>query len=95
MNPLLQKLAEDAGIDVKKLTVKGSFPNEEALALQTFAEAIALECVWVCIHELGGTISDSKVAGYMAAGRVEAARLITQHFDLPITKQRIIERLEK
>jgi len=38
------------------------------------------ECVKVAVFKDSGTVSSADVAGYMAAGRSTAARMIKQHF---------------
>lgn len=46
MNSRIQKLAEQAGFDVKRLLepYPGGFPREDALALESFAHLIVREC---------------------------------------------------
>jgi len=45
-----------------------------------FAELIVQECVKVAVFKDSGTVSSADVAGYMAAGRSTAARMIKEHF---------------
>ena len=48
--------------------------------LRKFAEAIVRECVHVAVFKDDGMISTADVAGYIAAGRASAAKIIKQHF---------------
>ena len=45
-----------------------------------FAELIVRECMKVAVFKDSGTISTADVAGWMAAGRSTAARMIKEHF---------------
>jgi hypothetical protein len=45
-----------------------------------FAELIVKECAHVAVFKDDGTVATAQVAGYMAAGRSTAAKLIKQHF---------------
>lgn len=47
MNERIQKLAEQAGFDVKSLLAPhpGGFPKEDFLALESFAQLIVTECI--------------------------------------------------
>ena len=48
--------------------------------LEKFAKLIVQECARVAVYKDDGMISTADVAGYMAAGRAIAARMIKQHF---------------
>jgi hypothetical protein len=48
--------------------------------LEKFAKAIVQECVHVAVYKDDGMVSTADVAGYMAAGRAGAAKIIKQHF---------------
>ena len=48
--------------------------------IQGFAELIVRECVKVAVNKDSGYIHPADVAGYMAAGRSTAARMINEHF---------------
>ena len=45
-----------------------------------FAEVIIRECMKVAVFKDDGYISTADVAGYMAAGRSTAAKMIKEHF---------------
>jgi len=45
-----------------------------------FAELIIRECVKVAVFKDSGMVASADVAGYMAAGRSTAARMIKEHF---------------
>jgi hypothetical protein len=47
---------------------------------QKFAELIVAECAHVAVFKDDGMIATAEVAGYMAAGRATAARVIKKHF---------------
>jgi hypothetical protein len=49
-------------------------------ALEKFAELIVKECAQVAVFKDSGIVATADVAGYMAAGRSTAARLIQEHF---------------
>ncbi len=48
--------------------------------IEKFAELIIKECAHIAVFKDDGTIATAQVAGYMAAGRSTAAKLIKQHF---------------
>ena len=50
--------------------------------IQGFAELIVQECVHVAVYKNDGMISTADVAGYIAAGRASAAKIIKDHFSL-------------
>jgi hypothetical protein len=50
------------------------------LNAEKFAELIVRECVQIAVFKDSGTVATADVAGYMAAGRSIAARLIKEHF---------------
>ena len=47
---------------------------------QKLAELIVRECAQIAVFKDSGTVATADVAGYMAAGRSIAARLIKEHF---------------
>jgi hypothetical protein len=47
---------------------------------EKFAELIVRECAQIAVFKDSGTVATADVAGYMAAGRSIAARLIKEHF---------------
>ena len=56
--------------------------NPTYFDIEKFAELIVAECVNVAIHKDAGMVATADVAGYMAAGRTSAARMIKQHFGI-------------
>ena len=60
MNSRIQKLAEQAGFDVKRLLepYPGGFPREDALALESFAHLIVRECMAQCTKVEDDDLSD-------------------------------------
>lgn len=78
MNELYRNLAVQAityksdgsGTDIPKAV----FDKEK------FAELIVRECMEVAIHKDDGMIYTADIAGYMAAGRASAAKMIAKHF---------------
>jgi hypothetical protein len=53
----------------------------ERLILAKFAELIVEECMNVAVNKDAGISYTADVAGYVAAGRSNAARAIKQHFE--------------
>lgn len=51
-------------------------------SVEKFIELIVRECMEVAIHKDDGMISTADIAGYMASGRVSAAKMIAKHFGL-------------
>jgi hypothetical protein len=49
---------------------------------EKFAELIIFECTKVAIFKDSGMVASADVAGYMAAGRSTAARMIREHFEV-------------
>jgi hypothetical protein len=47
---------------------------------EKFAELIVRECAQIAVFKDSGIVATADVAGYMAAGRSIAARLIQEHF---------------
>jgi hypothetical protein len=47
---------------------------------EKFAELIVQECAQIAVFKDSGIVATADVAGYMAAGRSIAARLIQEHF---------------
>jgi len=50
------------------------------LDIEKFAELIVRECVKVAVFKDSGMVASADVAGYMAAGRSTASRMIKEHF---------------
>ena len=75
---------------IKELLNVCGMPNEDLMDIYTdtnksfymqqFAELIVRECIDVAIHKDDGMISTADIAGYMAAGRANAAKMIAKHF---------------
>ena len=76
---------------IKELAVKSGFELEDSghlmlhhlyvtNRLEKFAELIVRNCIDVAIHKDDGMISTADIAGYMAAGRANAAKMIAKHF---------------
>jgi hypothetical protein len=49
--------------------------------MERFAELIVAECMNVAVNKDAGISYTADVAGYVAAGRSNAARAIKQHFE--------------
>ena len=71
MNERIQELILEAGI---------IHYEEGGDLLETFAELIVKECMKVAVFKDSGMVATPDVAGYMAAGRSTAARMIKEHF---------------
>ena len=56
------------------------FPIVQKFDAEKFAELLVKECMKVAVFKDSGTISTAEVAGWMAAGRSTAARMIKEHF---------------
>jgi uncharacterized membrane protein (DUF441 family) len=71
---------------IDKLLVKaGAYFGGDGVVYDTFdpkkfAELIVRECMKVAVFKDSGTISTAEVAGWMAAGRSTAAKMIKEHF---------------
>jgi len=72
MNERIKELATEARL----LT---GWPVGE-VEYQKFAELIVRECAQIAVFKDSGIVATADVAGYMAAGRSTAARLIQEHF---------------
>lgn len=83
MNNVIKQLHDEAVIYTVSLCGQehsdSPRPFQEVLD-EKFAQLIIEECVKVAIHKDDGMVATADVAGYMAAGRTKAARLIKQHF---------------
>lgn len=83
MNTELKRLHDEAVIYTVSLCgqehTDGPRPFLEVFD-EKFAQLIIEECVKVAIHKDDGIIATADVAGYMAAGRASAARMIKKHF---------------
>jgi hypothetical protein len=58
----------------------GISPDDLDRITAKLAELIVRECMEVAIHKNDGMISTADIAGYMAAGRANAAKMIAKHF---------------
>jgi hypothetical protein len=80
MNERIQKLIEQA------TSTQGPTPYNpltfEVFDKEKFAELIIFECTKVAIFKDSGMVASADVAGYMAAGRSTAARMIREHFEV-------------
>ena len=77
MNNLIRQFERESHIDVYGL---GLDRAKWESRLEKFAELIVRECAHVAVFKDSGTVATADVAGYMAAGRSTAARLIKEHF---------------
>ena len=74
MNERIKELAEQC-------ESFGSWDNKTySFDKKKFAELIVRECMKVAVFKDSGTISTAEVAGWMAAGRSTAAKMIKEHF---------------
>jgi len=84
MNERIQELAEQAGlyVDLPSGTPwpRAMSAEESEAAYKKFARLIVRECMKVAVFKDSGTISTAEVAGWMAAGRSTAAKMIKEHF---------------
>ena len=76
MNDRIKELAEQATV------IRKTFHGIEHIEFdkEKFAELIVQECMKVAVFKDSGMIATADVAGYMAAGRSTAARMIKEHF---------------
>jgi hypothetical protein len=72
MNERIQELIKQSGYDSRYCS--------EDFDPEKFAELIVKECMKVAMFKDSGTISTAEVAGWMAAGRSTAAKMIKEHF---------------
>ena len=77
MNERIKKLKDQCWVE--KCWDNGMW-IEKHIDLELFAELIVKECVHVAVFKDDGMISTADVAGYMAAGRASAAKIIKEHF---------------
>jgi len=75
MNERIGQLAEQANL----LGPSSRIGNSHEAA-EKFAELIIRECAQIAVFKDSGIVATADVAGYMAAGRSIAARLIQEHF---------------
>ena len=83
MNEQIQKLYDQADKFAKEnrtQTISGPGNNYFELFHEKFAQLIVQECMKVAINKDSGYMYPADVAGYMAAGRSTAARMIKEHF---------------
>ena len=73
MNERIRELAEQA-------TGAEEYDGFRYFNKAKFAELIVKECMKVAMFKDSGTISTAEVAGWMAAGRSTAAKMIKEHF---------------
>ena len=75
MNERIKQLALQA--ELKMCSCGCDMPTRQTAK---FAELIVAECMKVAVFNDSGTISTAEVAGWMAAGRSTAAKMIKEHF---------------
>lgn len=63
---------------------KDGWPEYTEFDEAKFAELIVRECVKVAVFKNSGMVSSADVAGWMAAGRSTAARMIKEHFGVEL-----------
>jgi hypothetical protein len=78
MNEQIRELEKQA-TETVKCGLNGT-STAESFNRKKFAELIVKECVNVAVAKDSGYMHPANVAGYMAAGRSTAARLIKEHF---------------
>ncbi len=78
MNERIRELEKQA-TETVKCGLNGT-STAESFNRKKFAELIVKECVNVAVAKDSGYMHPANVAGYMAAGRSTAARLIKEHF---------------
>jgi hypothetical protein len=76
MNKRILELADKAGADIWDDQASAC----RHFSIEKFAELIIRECMKVAVFKDDGYISTADVAGYMAAGRSTAAKMIKEHF---------------
>ena len=76
MNDRIKELVKQATV------IRKTFHGIEHIEFdkEKFAELIVRECMKVAVFKDSGMIATADVAGYMAAGRSTAARMIKEHF---------------
>jgi hypothetical protein len=81
MNERIQELAKQAGFHIELNWDHTDWHSAGHSPLfEKFAELIVAECAHVAVFKDSGMVSSAHVAGYMAAGRSIAAKLIKEHF---------------
>ena len=82
MNEQIRELAKQAGITTNLDTdyYEKDMNKWVDYFSEKFAELIVQECARVAVFKDSGTISTAEVAGWMAAGRSTAAKMIKDHF---------------
>jgi hypothetical protein len=81
MNERIKELAEQAGFENGH---QDRYGNSLSYELEKFAELIVRECMNVAVNKDAGISYTADVAGYVAAGRSNAARAIKQHFGIEL-----------
>jgi hypothetical protein len=76
MNERIKELAREAGAVFTDVHAVSLLDDE----IEKFAELIVRECMKVAVFKDSGYMHTADVAGYMAAGRSTAARMIKEHF---------------
>jgi hypothetical protein len=79
MNERIKELAEQAGFKYIKEEGIG-WAGDYRSSLPKFAELIIRECMKVAVFRDDEYVNTATTAGYMAAGRETAARMIKGHF---------------
>lgn len=78
MKERIKQLAKEAGMIIGDAS---EFDMAQFMSKELkFAELIVKECAHVAVFKDDGIIATAEVAGYMAAGRSTAARVIKKHF---------------
>lgn len=80
MTQRIQELKQLATVKTPGYGAFGEPTTVEEIDIDLFARLIVQECLRVAVYKTGGTVSNADIAGYMAAGRLEVAKLITDHF---------------
>ncbi len=80
MNERIKELAEQATSIVEMVGPQGYTSSYANFDREKFAELIVRECAQIAVFKDSGIVATADVAGYMAAGRSTAARLIQEHF---------------
>ena len=82
MNEQIRKFAKKSGFSLDADDIYTAKLEHLPITenMEKFAELIVLECAKVAVFKDSGYIHTADVAGYMAAGRSTAARMIKEHF---------------
>jgi hypothetical protein len=78
--PLCEFLLDDARAYASTVDIDGTRNFDLPAFHRKFAELIIEECIGAAVHKDDGSVYTADVAGYVAAGRSAAARMIREHF---------------